>query len=160
MTLPYVLYHICPSLSAIHATRARTQHPLDQDSPFCSKCGSFLYNGNAQISLRRKKNIKILRRKCYACSHCQDITIDRGNASLFPKRTRSHKRTPPLDVISHPIPASSPDRTSITPRPKKRLKNTGLQAMLSRNREKEKERLTNQEGSGGLAAFLSGLQNT
>lgn len=45
------------------------------------------------------------------------------------------------------------------PKPSRPKKKTGLQAMLSRNREQEKERMNNTkpDGGGGLSAFLSNL---
>jgi hypothetical protein len=190
LCLPRLLLPISPPLSARHASRVRLLYPTESIlEDHCSKCGSFLLNGNGNIRLYRKtvkgahKKEQTLqnfqRRTCQTCGFCKDVPVGRGNASLFPKRKRtrvnhteevfapvvadSDQSVPqpppqPLTAAAAPLPSrAAPD---LPQRSKKRPKKSGLQEMLSRNREKEKERqLVQESGSEGLASFLSNLQN-
>ena len=190
LCLPRLLLPICPPLSARHASRVRILYPTETIlEDHCSKCGSFLLNGNGNIRLCRKTvkgahkkeqtSQNFQRRTCQTCGFCKDVPVGRGNASLFPKRKRtrinhteevsapvvadsdqSAPQLPPQSLTDAATPPPSRSVLDLPQRTKKRPKRSGLQEMLSRNREKEKERqLVQESGSDGLASFLSSLQN-
>jgi len=193
LSLPFVLLPASPALVALHATRARILHPTESaflDSTHCVKCGSYL-DGKVFPIKRQKssKGLKVMTRTCGACGFGHKISMDRGNASSFPRTRKSRTATSvPADLlpevksqtsaVEHPSnlqpspPAFSSNLRTALPNPtasssqpttpvrskSRPKKKSGLQDMLSRNREKEaKARQEKHEGQGGLAAFLSGL---
>lgn len=111
LSLPYVLLPASPTLAALHATRVRISNPLESaslDTTHCSKCGSYVLNGNCEVSLVRNKirrsskgqghppALRVVRRVCGACGFRDDIPADRGNAGLFPRTKKARpieKRT-------------------------------------------------------------------
>jgi hypothetical protein len=137
--LPYIVLPVSPQLAALYASRVPSP-----DS--CSKCGSYLLNGNATIRvIRLSTTKKALRRTCHACGCMNDLPIE-------------------PDSISHALQPSAPQEPTITPEPlpppqtkSRPKKKTGLQDMLSRSRQKQNEEQRNNEGQVGLAAFLSNL---
>ena len=170
-TLPYLLNPLSPSLAAIHASRARRQLPdaLPQDPSLCPACGYYL-SMNSRISRSSKsKKTRVFQRTCVACQKVQVTRLDPWNG---PDTLSEPVEGTPQPVIAPTDPVKRPEATTIpaknksellvspaaskTSRPKKK---TGLQAMLLRNREQEKERMNNTkpDGGGGLSAFLSNL---
>ena len=186
LSLPYILLPASKSLAKIHSARSRI---LTQSSTFsfthCSKCYSYLFNGNAHLRLVRSRtpnSIRVLRRSCTECGHVNDTPVDRGNATLFTRRrqtTSSHPvtetslsqvvqsaaHTPSPSTKIAPTPAPSLDHsqssttTAIPGRSKSRSKTKSvLQDMLSRKREKQdRDRVREMQGQGGLASFLNSL---
>lgn len=206
LSLPFALLAASPSLAALHATRARILNPTEStflDATHCLKCGSYLLNADGKVTIerprKRRKGVakgdkaitSVLKRTCGVCGFRDDVPVDRGNASLFPKIKKG--ATPSLPTESSQLfefttkalgnpnfdrPSSQPRSSSVAssthpaptlplhppqPLPPARSKNrskkkSGLQDMLLRNKEREeKERLKENHGQGGLAAFLSGL---
>jgi RNase P subunit RPR2 len=135
--LPYSVLRVSPSLAALYTTR----HTTHSDS--CSKCGSYLLNGNATIRLVRQPK-RSLRRTCHACGWTNELVIN------------ALSRDDPISQEPTPVPDSLPLPPSKSkPRPKKK---TGLQDMLARSREKQKdEQSRRSDGQVGLAAFLTDL---
>jgi hypothetical protein len=168
-TLPYLLQPISPSLAAIHASRGRRQlaDALTQDPSFCPACGYYLPI-HSRISRSSKSNkTRVLQRTCVACQKVQVTRLDRWNG---PEAPTAAVESTPQPVITPTVPAGRPEaqpvaapankpEAVVTPKASRPKKKTGLQAMLSRNREQEKERMNNTkpDGGGGLSAFLSNL---
>lgn len=130
--LPYVLLPVDPGLAALHASRARRQPESPEDPNFCSKCGHLL--------LGARTITKIVQRRCGTCHFVQPAIA--------------------LSKVPEPGPSKPTITTTTTPtenpkiQGKTRAKNqSALQGMLSRNRDKQKEK----PAAGGLAAFLEGL---
>jgi RNase P subunit RPR2 len=186
LSLPFALLPASSSLAALHATRARIFHPTESaflDSTHCVKCGSYLSHGQmarpARKSSRREDSRRVMRRTCVVCGFSHELPVDRGNAASFPRTRKAKASTQPVQklskVVEYPsLPSPSPSIGSSNPRSapnpspsdhsasaRSKLrgrKKSGLQDMLSRNREKEaKQPEARSEGLGGLEAFLSGL---
>ena len=167
LTIPCALLPASQSLAAIHSARYRILNHSPLSFTHCSKCHSYLFSGNGHLRLVRSSSVRVLRRSCGECGHVDDTPVDRGNATLFTRTTALPPQvvTPSQSTIPVPAPApslshSQSSTTTATPgqskpRPKKR---TGLQHMLSRNREKQdRDRAKEIQGQGGLASFLSSL---
>jgi hypothetical protein len=144
-----VLLKVNHRLAAVHAVRARR---IDSTT-HCTKCGSFLLNGDGEIRIGRKDRrrryhpsaTRVLQKKCRSCGHCQEVTFSRGDVKGdSPSPTRPQPQQPVAVAVTQ----------------KKRPKKTGLQDMLSRNREKEQGRLQAKkvQESSGLAAFLTSIE--
>ena len=167
-----VLLKVSQQLAALHTTRARLVDPTTTTATtttttitHCIKCGHFLFNGRGQHRTVRKHNNTVLQRTCLTCGFRQHIPLERGNASLFPKRRTRTSHSPPVFPAVPAVPMSPPEKSSkqvadtTSSRAKtRRNKRSGLQDMLSRNRQNE---LKNQQKKcdehSGLAAFLGGL---
>ena len=134
-------------------------------------------------SSARQDGRRVMRRICVVCGFSHELPVDRGNAASFP-RTRKAKASatatqpvqklfksavePPLLLSPSPSISSSNPRSAPNPSSSdhsapahsklRGKKKSGLQDMLSRNREKKAKQLEERsEGLGGLEAFLSGL---
>jgi hypothetical protein len=182
--LPFALLPISPSLSALHASRARSLNPQEFDpSPpiHCLQCGSYLLASDGSLELNRsRKRRKITDKKLnsikHTCHRCGFISYTlREAVGRFPKLsepTSGDKLSPsfapdhkPEDHVTPPSPRSSTPASSFpvehslrrsTPKPKKK---TMLHEMLVRNRETEvgRTKLQQKTPQSGLAAFLSSL---
>lgn len=147
LALPYLVLPVSPSLAALHTTRV--QSFIHSDS--CSKCGSYLLHGNATIRIVRLKRpnhptARALRRLCHACGCMNELMIDAESPD-----------PPSPSILQEPMlaPESLLPPSQSKPRPKKKI---GLQDMLSRSREKEKEEQSRRnDGQVGLAEFLTHL---
>lgn len=175
-TLPYLLYSVSPQLAALHATRARrlSPHQIQSPSSTCPKCGAYLLAGNSSTrSLRlhsgKPPHCRALRRLCFACGGVQITRFDVTDTpvALASSTMLTHASpSPSLPLVDVPrksklgpsptLPCPPP---AISQQPKSRpKKKTGLQDLLSRNREKEQKEKNSKPGAqGGLAAFLEGL---
>jgi len=177
LSLPFALLSASPSLAALHATRARILHPTKSaflDSTHCINCGFYFTHADIQRPTWKSSSQRVMKRTCRACGFRHEIPVDSGNAGLFPSTRQLQLSLHPLSEKTHPKPEASslplssssvgshriarPSPT-LPPVSKSRAKKkSGLQDMLSRNREKEaKQREAKNEELGGLAAFLSGL---
>jgi len=139
-SLPYAVLHVSPSLAALYTTRAQSFTHSDS----CSKCGSYLLNGNATIRVVRltRPRARAMRRTCHACGWSNDLLIDTENPASSPH-------------ASVELPSSITQEPILKSRSKKK---SGLQNMLSRSREKKKEEQScKDDGQVGLAAFLAHL---
>ena len=185
LSLPYILLPASKSLAKIHSARSRI---LTQSSTFsfthCSKCYSYLFNGNAHLHLVRSRtpnSIRVLRRSCTECGHVDDTPVDRGNATLFTRRRQTksshpvtesslpqvvqfaaHTPSPSTKIAPTPAPSldhsQSSTTTAISCRSKRSKTKSVLQDMLSRKREKQdRDRVKEIQGQGGLASFLNSL---
>ncbi|OJA19000.1 hypothetical protein AZE42_00340 [Rhizopogon vesiculosus] len=182
--LPFALLPISPSLSALHASRARSLNPNDFDSSipiYCLQCGSYLLSDGSLELYRPRKRRKIANKKsnsikctCHRCGFISYTSIDwSGPSGHFPKLsepTSGDKLTPEAYPLhhkpeEHAAPSvsrsstpesSSPVKPTLYTKPKKK---TMLHEMLVRNREKEVGRTKTQQNTSqnGLAAFLSSL---
>ncbi|KDQ64557.1 hypothetical protein JAAARDRAFT_230732 [Jaapia argillacea MUCL 33604] len=145
LTLPLVLHSISPGLAAYHVSRARA---LGVDDPalatsHCKRCGGYLFDGTSEIrvvrpgiSKRRKLSRKLSKDKdsdsrvvsktCLTCGYCDEVTLDRGNATLFPmprKRTKTSCSSPqgiitlPTDLSHARNDLNPPKLASMTPSP-------------------------------------------
>jgi hypothetical protein len=95
--LPFAILSVSPSLAALHKSRVRRLSPdsCAPNSPHCSKCGSFLLNGDGKVrAIRRNKrglrkdegSFRISRWTCRTCGWIDDIPMERGNAALFTRQ--------------------------------------------------------------------------
>lgn len=102
--LPFALLPISPSLSALHAYRARSLNPQDFNSSMhCLQCGSYLLAFDGSLELHRpRKRRKIADKKsnalkctCHRCGFVSYTSIDRKETGKhFPKfsePTTGHK---------------------------------------------------------------------
>jgi hypothetical protein len=154
-TLPYAALRVSPALAALYTSRPQSYSHSDS----CSKCGSYLLDGNATIRvvrLRRPKlpNARALRRTCHPCGCINELLIDLDNTPFNPPK--HDDPSPSITQEPTPTPGSLPlPPTQTKPRLKKK---TGLKDLLSLSREKEKEGQSRRnDGQVGLAAFLSNL---
>lgn len=165
--LPYAVLRVAPGLAALHSTKGRGEE-------WCFKCGSYLLSGNAEIQVTRMKKRKramaltrLLRKTCRCCGWSNDTPIAAQPPPSVSRTSSLNVESQPIKTLP-PLPATPPiqkqpmlSSTYLPPaQPKLRSKKkTGLQEMLSRNRQKTEQAQQNREGqvSGGLAAFLSGL---
>ncbi|KAK0468252.1 uncharacterized protein EV420DRAFT_453867 [Desarmillaria tabescens] len=172
-SLPYAYLAVSPTLSALHATRIKRQHALENPD-FCSRCGTFLLDGLSSSRLKRVKKKcnegrtrRIRAVQCRGCGFANDIEVREGNAVIYGRRNgRLDKDSivvvpepePEPEVVAKtPLVAKIPTPSPSTPAPKLRQKKKSvLQDMLARNRAREERDKSNQN-STGLAAFLSGL---
>ncbi|KAK0206444.1 hypothetical protein DFS33DRAFT_589707 [Desarmillaria ectypa] len=175
-SLPYAYLTVSPSLSALHATRIKRQHALENPD-FCSRCGTFLLDGLSSSRLKRvRKGCKegrtrrIREVQCRGCGFANDTEIQKGNAVVYGRRNRRSDKDSVV-VIPEPEPEPEPEAVTkaapvvakiptpkpLTPAPKQRQKKKSvLQDMLAKNRSREVQDKSTQN-STGLAAFLSGL---
>lgn len=176
------------ALHATRARILHPTESASLDSTHCIKCGSYLLNGDGAVSIMRpskgrrssERVRRVIRRTCGICGSSHDIPIDSSSDSLFPRirknitaistpttryqpseealETSKRSLSPPQSssVGSH---NAKPTVPSAQRRSKSRAKQkSGLQDMLSRNKEKlAKQDKVEGEGQGGLTAFLSGL---
>ncbi|KIK06650.1 hypothetical protein K443DRAFT_673933 [Laccaria amethystina LaAM-08-1] len=154
-SLPFVLLTVSSELAALHTSRARRHHPYNTSNT-CKKCG---YQLDAGFSHRRflshtPTSPSLLRTLCHACGGVQLVPLDKVPESL------SILDSPPTTSTDHSSSTQLPvtQATSLQPKVRSRKK-TGLQELLSRNRERQKDQSRCQDGSG-LAAFLGGLSNS
>jgi len=180
--LPVSLLSISPSLSALHAYRARTLNPdeFDSSSPmYCLQCGSYLLAVNGSLELHRPRRRRkttdnksnTLKSTCHRCGFISYTSFEASRH--IPKPTADipsisdHKpeeeKIPSSSRSSAPVASSSPVANStrgntpvLHPKPKKK---TILQEMLTRNRQEEAGRMKSQKkaSQSGLASFLSSL---
>jgi RNase P subunit RPR2 len=141
LALPYTVLPVSPPLAALYTIRAQSSTHSDS----CSKCGSYLLHGNAIIRLVRLKRPKppgtrVLQRTCRACGSTNELPLDAECPASIP-----------LARDDHPSPSLPAQKRSRSKR------KTGLQDILSRSREKQKEEQHRNDGQVGLAAFLSNL---
>jgi RNase P subunit RPR2 len=150
--LPYTVLLVSPPLAALYTTRAQSSTHSDS----CSKCGSYLLDGNAIIRLVHLKTLKTraLRRTCRACGSTNELPLDAERPAPNPLARGDHpSHTPPIPQELKPTPESLPPAQKKSRSKRK----TGLQDILSRSREKQKEEQRRNDGQVGLAAFLSNL---
>ncbi|KAH6914848.1 hypothetical protein BKA70DRAFT_1510468 [Coprinopsis sp. MPI-PUGE-AT-0042] len=166
-TLPYLLLPVSPSLAAIHASRGRRQlaDALPQDPSLCPACGYYLPMHSRISRSSKSKKTRVFQRTCVACQKVQVTRLDRWTG---PETASEAVESTPQPIITPTVPIKRPEAAPaaakkpeavVTPKVSRPKKKTGLQAMLSRNREQEKERKNNTkpDGGGGLSAFLSNL---
>ncbi|KAG1752730.1 uncharacterized protein EDB91DRAFT_532914 [Suillus paluster] len=115
--LPFALLSISPSLSALHASRARSLYPGEFDSSsatYCLRCGSYLLAADGSLELRRPrrrrkvadKKSNALKITCHRCGFISYSSIDRREASRqLPKSepTTGDKILPPSPIPSESI---------------------------------------------------------
>ncbi|PBL02437.1 hypothetical protein ARMGADRAFT_254584 [Armillaria gallica] len=169
-SLPYAYLAVSPSLSALHVTRIKSQHAVENPD-FCSRCGTFLLDGLSSSRLKRvrkgcNEGRRIREVQCRGCGFANDIDIQKGNAVIYGRRNgRSNRNSavvipePEPEPVAKAVPtvAKLPTSNRSTPAPKLRQKKKSvLQDMLAKNRTRE-ERDKSTQSSTGLAAFLSGL---
>ncbi|KZP32995.1 hypothetical protein FIBSPDRAFT_882288 [Athelia psychrophila] len=185
--LASTLLAVSPHLAALHATRGGVR-----DAEHCTRCGWHL-PAVRLLRVGKGPQGRVRRALCAACGHAGDTVVQRGNAVLFPRVKKKKKRdnvpvrdneapAPPpstdafaradprglttlapsassISIAPPPSPAPPPQ---ITPRDRSRKK-PGLQDMLARNRQKEKNKSATDankakaDRGGGLAAFLNTL---
>ncbi|KAK0453524.1 hypothetical protein EV421DRAFT_687497 [Armillaria borealis] len=173
-SLPYAYLAVSPSLSALHATRIKSQRAVENPD-FCSRCGTFLLDGLSSSRLKRvrkgcNEGKRIREVQCRGCGFGNDTDVQKGNAVIYGRRNgRSNRNSvvvipepepkpePEPVVKAAPAVAKIPTSNPSTPAPKLRQKKKSvLQDMLAKNRTRE-ERDKSTQSSTGLAAFLSGL---
>jgi hypothetical protein len=91
-TLPFALLPISPALAALHASRARLLYPENTSSnvTHCIHCGTYLLHGDGNIRLFRHKQARFLQRSCNTCGWSSQVSLEHGNATLFPS-SRKHR---------------------------------------------------------------------
>jgi len=155
-SLLFVLLNVSSELAALHTSRARRHHPYNNTSNTCKKCGCQLDAGFSHRSFlsHTPTSPSLLRTLCYACGGVQLVPLDKVPESL------SILDSPPTTSTDHSSSNQLPitQATSLRPKPRSRKK-PGLQELLSRNRERQKDQSRLQDGNG-LTAFLGGLSNS
>lgn len=155
LSLPLILLPASPALAALHATRVRVLHPTESaflDSTHCIKCGSYCTGRTSKTRKLSQGGGRVMTRTCEACGFRHETPVDRGNARLFTRRAQVESGTDQKLPVAQPEDALPSPAHPSRSRP---MKKTGLQEMLSRNREKEAK--AREKKPGGLADFLSGL---
>ncbi|KAG1755632.1 hypothetical protein EDB19DRAFT_1662276 [Suillus lakei] len=115
--LPFVLLSISPSLSALHASRARSLYPEEFGSAsatYCLRCGSYLLAANGSLELRRpKKRRKVADKKsnslkitCHHCGFISYTSIVRREA-FKPEHTTGDKLSLPSTISAESVPSRS-----------------------------------------------------
>lgn len=165
--LVFELLKVSPRLAALHATRGQLH-----STTHCLKCGSYLFNGDGQTRVTRMNRKargsqnsvppRHLHRSCRICGWKHDTPIDRRGAPLSLASPPASTATAPIVVPERvtTLPSLTETQSSVPPsKTRSKKKKSGLQDLLSRNREIEKARSGQQQGQGGLglAAFLNGL---
>lgn len=155
---PFAVLPAAPALAALYTTQAPSR-----STDWCSKCGSYLLHGAADIRIvrlsRKRSSARALRKACQTCAWNNDTPINKVAPVLPPKEPCPA----PSPLIPAPAPAPTPSPIPVAVPPAsaqtkaRNKKKSGLQLMLSRNRDKEAQEKGSKDGSGGLAAFLSGL---
>lgn len=155
-SLPFVLFSVSSELAALHTCRARRHHPYNSTSNTCKKCGRQFDAGFSHRSFlsHTPTSPSLLRTLCHACGGVQLVPLDKAPKSL------STLHSPPTTSTDHSSSDQLPitQATSLQPKARSRKK-PGLQELLSRNRERQKDQSRFQDGNG-LAAFLGGLSNS
>ncbi|KAF5388159.1 hypothetical protein D9615_000469 [Tricholomella constricta] len=165
----YAVLPISPALAALYTHQSP---PPQNNSDWCSKCGAYLLDGTAEVRVVRLKSPKrrhptrrVVRITCQSCGCRVDVPTSSGTIQSTPSdlvlpAAPSPISLPPSTSTPSPLPIP-PVSSSSTQTKSRNKKKTGLQVLLSRNREKEaaQERSGGHSDqiSGGLAAFLSGL---
>ncbi|RDB22666.1 hypothetical protein Hypma_010107 [Hypsizygus marmoreus] len=158
---PFAVLPVSPPLAALYATQTPE---LANNADWCSKCGSYLLNGAAEIRIVHDRKQRALRRTCRGCGWKIETLAGRGYPTSLTAQKANPLPSSPSPVLPAPtpqIPSPSPSMpSSAVPTKARSKKKSGLQMLLSQNRDKETQRLGKKDGeaaSGGLAAFLSGL---
>lgn len=151
---PFAVLPTAPALAALYTTQAPSR-----STDWCSKCGSYLLHGAADIRIvrlsRKRSSARALRKACQTCAWNNDTPINKV-APVLPQKEPCPAPSPLIPAPApSPIPVAVPPASAQTKARNK--KKSGLQLMLSRNRDKEAQEKGSKDGSGGLAAFLSGL---
>jgi len=139
--LPYTVAGHSPGLAALYR---RGQHRKD-DEEWCARCGSSSTSTRVQAKCRKMT--------CLQCGHVLQHT------STVAKDPDPVPEPPPTAILA-PAPsvaaaASIQDSVKVTKARTK--KKSALQGMLAAKRQQD-ESNKDSDASGGLAAFLSGLQ--
>lgn len=167
----YAVLPVSPALAALYTNKSLYS---SKSRDWCSKCGSYLLNGTAEIRLksqkRRHPSRRAIRITCGSCGWGTDTHTGSGISTLLPSDHIPPVEPSPLSSSlsssSLPSPLSTPPLVAQIPSPSsaqqksRNKKKSGLQVLLSRNREKEAQKQSDRKDnqmSGGLAAFLSGL---
>lgn len=155
-TLPYALLAV-PNLAALHARRT-----AESSDDWCAKCGYHLHLGDSTARIVHKA----WRRTCGNCqwpNHAPIASVSRSKTEVDPPILSQTPRTPVTSHSPSPVPSShttTPTRdaesTAVATAKPRMKKKSVLQDMLSRNRQKEQDRKSNDQ-PGGLAAFLTNL---
>ncbi|KAF9464498.1 hypothetical protein BDZ94DRAFT_1256585 [Collybia nuda] len=165
--LPYAVLPVSPTLAALHATTGRGKE-------WCLKCGSHLLSGNAEIQVIRMKNRKralplprLLRKTCRGCGWSNDTPFTTRPPPSVSQTSSAGAQSHNFKTLVSPSPLAAPptqkqllSSSVLHPptQPKQRSKKrTGLQEMLSLNRQKAEAKKESKGQIGGLATFLSGL---
>lgn len=155
-SLPFVLLAVSSELAALHTCRARRHHPYNNTFNTCKKCGRQFDAGFSHRSFlsHTPTSPSLLRTLCHACGGVQLDPLDKVSKSL------PNPDLPPTTPTDHSSSNQLPitQATSLQPKARSRKKQ-GLQELLSRNRERQKDHSRSQDGNG-LAAFLGGLSNS
>ncbi|KAG6866459.1 hypothetical protein C0991_003977 [Blastosporella zonata] len=166
---PYAVLSISPALAALYTSQS-TLSSVNTD--WCSKCGSYLLNGDAETRIVRLKSRKgrpptrALRTICRCCGWHIDILLGSERTAIHVVPSDNLISTPspapftpsiPPSHLSTPPPSSSSQESSAQAKTRSKKK-SGLQLLLLKNREKvTQERNGSPASGGGLSAFLSGL---
>jgi len=153
--LPLALLSISPSLSALHASRARSLNPENFDSSppmYCLQCGSYLLASDGSLELYRpRKRRKIAKKKsnslkctCHRCGFISYTSIDRkesvepttgGKLSLIPPESYTSSPSHPKPG-ERPLPSSSRSSTSANSSPVKHSTPLGTPALHIKPKKK------------------------
>lgn len=125
-SIPYTLLPISPALAALHTRRTRRTVP-ELVTENCTKCGFYLFTGDSstrvvRINTERRRaegtdarsiSSKITRAHQTTCFQCGWVSIsplERGSASLFPRRKHFESTSQPSNMN---LDVKSPEQRSI-----------------------------------------------
>lgn len=148
---PYAVLSAAPSLAAIYASANPSKN-----TDWCTKCGSYLFDGSGQVRVVRLKSqkqkladTKILRTTCTNCGWKTDVSRAKPPAVT----TVSQKESSPNPS---PRPPSTTNSYTCVQSKVRDKKKSALQSLLSEKRDREAQGKLKSRDIG-LAAFLNDL---
>lgn len=125
-SIPYTLLPVSPSLAALH-TRRTPRKDTELVTENCTRCGFYLFAGDsstrvirnnakrrradgADVRSSNSKTTRARQTTCFQCGWVSVSPLERGSASLFPRRKRSDSTSQPSNIT---MDAKSPEQRSI-----------------------------------------------
>ncbi|KAL0574677.1 hypothetical protein V5O48_007293 [Marasmius crinis-equi] len=114
-----VLFSATPQLAALHNSRIRQkcfENEVEAPVDSCFKCGAFLHGLDTEAESttrlfragKQRKHARVIQSTCGNCGWSHRRVIEKGNASLFPRRKPARVRASSLPsrkptIISSPV---------------------------------------------------------